>query len=121
MLTSLSDNVPKGIVSGHAYSLISVYEINGVQLLKIRNPWGSFEWEGDYGTNSRKWTADLKKKTDKKEADDGIFFMTPAELMLGFNYYSVSLLKEKYIYSYVEFTSAPDEDLYYTFVVKKKG
>jgi hypothetical protein len=29
--------------------------------------------------------------------------------------YSVNMVREKYLYSYVEFTSAPDENLYYTF------
>lgn len=108
VLTSIAENAPKGIVEGHAYSLLAVYNINGVKLYKIRNPWGSFEWEGDYGTNSKKWTADLKQKTQKVDADDGIFFMTVPELRMAFNYYSVSLVREKYLYSYTEFTSSPD-------------
>lgn len=44
VLASFPDNVPEGIAEGHAYSLLSVYDIDGVKLLKIRNPWGAFEW-----------------------------------------------------------------------------
>ena len=38
-----------GVVSGHAYSLISIHEIKDkrgkqVNLLKLRNPWGTGEW-----------------------------------------------------------------------------
>lgn len=121
VLTSLSDKVPKGIVSGHAYSLLQVYSIKGVKLYKIRNPWGSFEWDGAYSNNSRKWTPELKQAVEFVDADDGIFFMTPEELTLGFNYYSVSMVRENYIYSYLEFTSQPLEDLYFSFTVKKKG
>ena len=38
-----------GVVSGHAYSLISIHETKDkrgkkVRLLKLRNPWGSGEW-----------------------------------------------------------------------------
>lgn len=37
-----------GIVSGHAYSLISVHEFQHlgklVRLVKLRNPWGKSEW-----------------------------------------------------------------------------
>lgn len=35
--------------------------------------------------------------------------------------YSVNMVREKYLYSYVEFTSAPDENLYYTFSLQEKG
>jgi hypothetical protein len=42
VLTSLTEKVPKGIISGHAYSLLQLYNFNGVKLYKIRNPWGSF-------------------------------------------------------------------------------
>lgn len=41
-----------GIISGHAYSLISIHEFQyrgkTVRLLKLRNPWGSGEWQGDW-------------------------------------------------------------------------
>ena len=46
-----------GIASGHAYSLISVYEADGPvpRLVKIRNPWGQKEWNGDYSDDSPLW------------------------------------------------------------------
>ncbi len=42
----------QGLVEGHAYSVTHVTQIpiyNGAQLiplLRIRNPWGGFEWNG---------------------------------------------------------------------------
>ena len=45
-----------GIVAGHAYSVISCKEYDGIRLLKIRNPWGRFEWGGAWSDNSSKWT-----------------------------------------------------------------
>lgn len=33
------DEVVDGIVPNHAYSLIGVYNLNGIKLAKIRNPW----------------------------------------------------------------------------------
>jgi len=41
-----------GLVPGHAYSVIQVKEAHGNKLLNIRNPWGSFEWDGDWGDHS---------------------------------------------------------------------
>ena len=75
-MTSLSENTPNGIVSGHAYSLLEIYNINGLKLLKIRNPWGNFEWNGEYGDKSKNWTPELKKKLNYTQSDDGDFYMT---------------------------------------------
>lgn len=41
-----------GLISGHAYSLLSAYEVSfqgqPVKLVKLRNPWGEKEWSGDW-------------------------------------------------------------------------
>lgn len=55
----------QGIVPGHAYTLLSaaeVLDINGntVRLVKLRNPWGSGEWNGDWSDNSPLWTEELR-------------------------------------------------------------
>jgi hypothetical protein len=42
MILSSSQNEIKGMVKGHAYSLLNVFDIGGVRLYQIRNPWGSF-------------------------------------------------------------------------------
>ena len=39
-----------GLVSGHAYSLIQARQTSdGHRLVQLRNPWGDFEWNGDWG------------------------------------------------------------------------
>ena len=49
----------EGVISGHAYSLISIHEFQlkgkEVNLLKLRNPWGSGEWQGDWSDRSPLW------------------------------------------------------------------
>ena len=42
-----------GIVPGHAYSIIAAKEHKGICLVNIRNPWGSFEWDGDWSDESK--------------------------------------------------------------------
>ena len=50
-----------GLYSGHEYSVLKIEMLkdnNGqtVQLLRIRNPWGSSkEWSGDWSDSSYKW------------------------------------------------------------------
>ena len=39
----------------HAYSILYCKEVGKLQLLKLRNPWGFKEWEGDWSDKSEKW------------------------------------------------------------------
>ncbi|MEJ2407573.1 MAG: C2 family cysteine protease [Candidatus Thiodiazotropha sp.] len=48
------------IKEDHAYSVLRVYEVNGQQWIVLRNPWGYYEYHGDYKAVGR---------------DDGVFSM----------------------------------------------
>ena len=47
-----------------AYTILDSQEIqteNGLErIVKLRNPWGSGEWKGDWSDSSSKWTPELK-------------------------------------------------------------
>ena len=70
-----------GICFGHAYSVLDAREYRGqsgnFRLVKLRNPWGSGEWEGKWRDNDTCWTPEFKKFFNFHEGiqDDGIFFM----------------------------------------------
>lgn len=59
---------------------MGVAEYKGIKLVKIRNPWGSERYKGEWSDNDTKnWTADaLKALGHTKNKRDGIFFMTIA-------------------------------------------
>eukprot|EP00054_Salpingoeca_dolichothecata_P008770 m.49733 g.49733 ORF g.49733 m.49733 type:complete len:845 (+) comp17946_c0_seq3:46-2580(+) len=66
-----------GLVSGHAYSLIQAKSTSsGHKLLNLRNPWGRFEWNGDWSDSSPLWTAELREELKVSTADDGLFWMS---------------------------------------------
>lgn len=66
-----------GLVPGHAYSIISAIEHNGIKLLNIRNPWGNFEWDGDWSDKSPLWTEDMIKLFNPiLDENDGSFWMS---------------------------------------------
>ncbi|XP_063287355.1 calpain-2 catalytic subunit-like [Pelobates fuscus] len=82
---------PEGLVKGHAYSVIGVYEVekNGgkVQLLQLRNPWGKVEWNGRWSDNSPLWSQlnpALQAKLHIK-AENGEFWMQMEDFMRCFN------------------------------------
>lgn len=65
-----------GLVSGHAYSLLAVKQAGPHRLVNIRNPWGNFEWNGNWSDNSPLWTEDIKRQLCVTlDANDGCFWM----------------------------------------------
>ncbi len=66
-----------GIVQGHAYSILSAHEVDGVRLLQLRNPWGSgAEWKGAWSDGSPEWTPRMRKRVGYNPKDeDGVFWM----------------------------------------------
>jgi len=59
----VEDELPNGIVCGHAYSVLAAYDLDTgrgrVKLVKLWNPWGGTEWNGAWGDNSSLWTPEL--------------------------------------------------------------
>ena len=58
-----TENLPTstGLITGHAYTILSAHEVNSrgqrVKLLRLRNPWGSGEWKGQWSDgDNASWT-----------------------------------------------------------------
>eukprot|EP00435_Cladocopium_sp_Y103_P052703 s239_g16.t1 len=66
-----------GLVSGHAYSIIHAVEIEGLQLVCCRNPWGRHEWNGPWSDGSAEWTAHpaVAETLHVSDKQDGLFWM----------------------------------------------
>mmetsp|Transcript_59474 Transcript_59474/g.145633 ORF Transcript_59474/g.145633 Transcript_59474/m.145633 type:complete len:490 (-) Transcript_59474:2606-4075(-) len=79
-----------GLVAGHAYSVIAAKEVSergpgGIpvtnaktfRLLQLRNPWGTYEWKGNWSDKSKLWKkhSSIAKQLNFVDADDGTFWM----------------------------------------------
>jgi len=76
-----------GLRMNHAYSLLDVRIEHGHKLVKLRNPWGSFEWKGAWSDDSDEWKRfpDLKSKLNMHcDNNDGVFWMRFHDLLLYF-------------------------------------
>ena len=77
-----------GLSPGHAYTVLGVMEIDtgkGVEkVVRLRNPYGNGEFNGDWSDYSSKWTPELKKKYNLVIKDDGDFYMAFDDFL---NYY----------------------------------
>lgn len=91
-------NTQGGLVPGHAYTVIQLKEFNGHQLLNVRNPWGRFEWEGDWSDNSSLWTPDMIAAINPVLTEnDGTFWMNWRDFLSNFkgvNYCRVADFQE---------------------------
>jgi hypothetical protein len=89
-----------GIVNSHAYTLIGCKEAQGIRFVQLRNPWGSWEWKGDYSDSSKLWNDDLKKELGYVLSNDGVFFMTFEDFFKYFPYTFSCKYHDNFIYSY---------------------
>eukprot|EP00300_Choanocystis_sp_HF-7_P011625 c17547_g1_i1.p1 GENE.c17547_g1_i1~~c17547_g1_i1.p1 ORF type:complete len:360 (+),score=73.72 c17547_g1_i1:535-1614(+) len=78
-ITSESESKRKdGLVAGHAYSVLQAKEVDGFRLLQLRNPWGQFEWTGDWSDKSDLWHKypSIKSFLNFSLEDDGMFWIS---------------------------------------------
>ena len=72
-------DLENGLVTKHAYGVLGSYQGHGVQLVRVRNPWGKKqEYYGDWGDASEKWkeNPEVAKEVNFKQRVDGVFWMT---------------------------------------------
>lgn len=70
----------KGMVSGHAFTVLGVAEYEGEKLVKCRNPWGSEKYHGPWSDkDTAKWTDAARKALDHENKNDGTFYVPLAD------------------------------------------
>ena len=77
-------NDTKGFIGGHAYAVLKAFEEGDLRLLKLRNPWGEVEWEGNWSDGSKLWTPDMMRKLEHTFGDDGIFWISYKDFLKHF-------------------------------------
>ncbi|KAL1528113.1 hypothetical protein AB1Y20_009478 [Prymnesium parvum] len=73
----------RGLVPGHAYTIIRCVTLQqppnrGKQLVQLRNPWGDYEWSGEWSDQSAQMTPAVRAElSDSSSSDvhDGVFWM----------------------------------------------
>jgi hypothetical protein len=70
-----------GLLENHSYTLLGCANVKDntgedCMIVCIRNPWGYFEWNGDWSDHSTKWTEEAKDLVGFVEGEDGIFWMS---------------------------------------------
>ncbi|EAR82559.2 calpain family cysteine protease (macronuclear) [Tetrahymena thermophila SB210] len=93
-----------GLISNHAYSILETDEIDGIKILKLKNPWGKTEWNGKWSDQcTLTWTEKLKQRHQLEVANDGIFWMSFCDYFDNFCSLCISYVNVDYFYSSLAF------------------
>lgn len=115
-----------GLISNHSYKVLETAEITGIkgektQLLKIKNPWGTNEWEGDWSDKSKKWTDEIKELLNFEDKEDGIFWINFNDFLKFYTSTHILHESEGYFYDKVKspFNKGQEFNLFKVNVPKK--
>jgi calpain-7 len=86
-----------GLVTGHAYAVLSVVETkDGTRLLMLKNPWAHKGWKGPYSSGDlASWQAELRTEVGYNpevaaKHDDGIFWICWRDILKYFQNFHLS-------------------------------
>lgn len=86
------DEESSGLSPGHAYTILQVKDYKQNKLVCLRNPWGNFEWKGDWGAHSTLWTDEIKQIIKPNlTGDDGSWWISYEDLIK--NFYCLNVCK----------------------------
>ncbi|XP_049319467.1 calpain-1 catalytic subunit-like [Astyanax mexicanus] len=80
--SDFNKKLDNGLVEGHAYAVTGVTKVTSqnkqVELVRLFNPWGGTEWNGDWSDRSPLWNtvSAEEQNTYLKAAEDGEFWMS---------------------------------------------
>lgn len=87
-----------GLCGSHAYSILDVREVRAagetVRLIRVRNPHGVGEWNGDFSDNSEKWSSIAAaggSSLERTGVNDGTFWIDYTHFMMAFSVVDVAL------------------------------
>ena len=114
--TNLDTLSKLGLITNHAYNVINTAVLkkpngNEIQLLKIKNQWGTNEWIGDWSDDSLKWTSDFKKEVGFANKEDGVFWMSFDDYLQFYTTTHIAQVNAEYYYDVTKFKNKENQNI----------
>ncbi|XP_067003093.2 calpain-7 isoform X2 [Anabrus simplex] len=103
---SSADEERTGLVPTHAYAVLDVRRVEGLHLLKLKNPWSHLRWRGNYSElDCTHWTPELRKllNFDPNSAamfDNGVFWIDYESILRFFDVFYLNWNPGLFKYTY---------------------
>ncbi|KAK3914813.1 Calpain-7 [Frankliniella fusca] len=95
-----------GLVPTHAYAVLDVEKINGVRLMKLKNPWSHLRWRGNYSElDTIHWTKDMKDALNFNPDsaamfDNGVFWIDYESILRFYDVFYLNWDPQMFKYTY---------------------
>ena len=114
--TNLETLSKMGLITNHAYSVIGTAVLkkpngNEIQLIKMKNIWGTNEWIGDWSDKSLKWTQEFKKAVGLQEKEDGIFWMSYDDYLQFYTTTHIAQVYSNYNYNVIKMKNKEENNI----------
>ena len=92
-----------GLCPNHIFSVMNIFKVGEIKLVKLRTPWGSMEYTGDWSIYDSKWTSDIKTLCQfPKDEDNGTFYMSFNDFTKYFSNLNIVKLEPGYKTTYIK-------------------
>ena len=114
--TNLDTLSKMGLITNHAYSVLGTAVLkkpngNEIQLLKMKNMWGTNEWIGDWSDQSLKWTQEFKKAVGLQNKEDGVFWMSYDDYLQFYTTTHIAQVHSDYFYNVLKLKNRNSQNI----------
>lgn len=104
-----------GLITNHSYAVIGTAVLkkpngNEIQLIKMKNVWGTNEWIGDWSDQSLKWTQEFKKAVGLQTKEEGVFWMSYDDYVQFYTTTHIADIHSDYFYNYLKMKNKAEQN-----------